>query len=177
MRRKSDSSTFLLLPAPARAYVIAVVAAGVGCLVAAALQLRLEHPGLFAILLGLAVAASAAKIQLSLGRSQSNLSLSHVVNFWALFALGPAEAVCIATVSAWAQCTLRTSEHNPLHRVVFSMASLTLTVMVAGLSLALIMGTDQPGLATLVRAAATVAPLYFFVNTALVAGAIALSTR
>ncbi len=177
MRRKSDSSTFLLLPAPARAYVVAVVAAGVGCLVAAALQLRLEHPGLFAILLGLAVAASAAKIQLPLGRSQSNLSLSHVVNFWALFALGPAEAVCIATVSAWAQCTLRTSEHNPLHRVVFSMASLTLTVMVAGLSLALIMGTDQPGLATLVRAAATVAPLYFFVNTALVAGAIALSTR
>ena len=177
MRRKSDSPTFFLLPAPARAYVVAVVVAGVGCLVAAALRLRFEHAGLFAMLLGLAVATSAAKIQLPLGRSESNLSLSHVVNFWALFALGPAEAVCIATVSAWAQCTLRTSEHNPLHRVVFSIASLTVTVMVAGLPLALMMGTDAPSLSTLVRAAATVAPLYFFVNTALVAGAIALSTR
>ena len=34
-----------------------------------------------------------------------------------------------------------------------------------------------PGLATLVRTAAVVAPLYFFVNTAMVAAAIALSTR
>ena len=42
------------------------------------------------MLLGLAVATSAAKIELPLGRSQSNLSLSHAVNFWALFALGPA---------------------------------------------------------------------------------------
>ena len=105
---KSGMSTaFPSLPATARAYVVAVVVAGAGCLVAAALQLRLEHAGLFAMLLGLAIATSAAKIELPLGRSQSNLSLSHAVNFWALFALGPAEAVCIAAVSAWAQCTLR----------------------------------------------------------------------
>ena len=44
-------------------------------------------------LLALAIGTSAAKIELPLGRSHSNLSLSHVVNFWALFALGPAEAV------------------------------------------------------------------------------------
>jgi len=88
-RRKSDNPDFVSLPAPALAYVVAVVIAGAGCLVAAALQLRLEHAGLFATLLGLAIATSAAKIQLPLGRSQSNLSLSHVVNFWALFALGP----------------------------------------------------------------------------------------
>ena len=91
----------------ARAYVGAVVVAGTGCLIAAASQLRLEQAGLFAVLLALAVAISAMKIELPLGRSQSNLSLSHAVNFWALFALGPANAVCIAAVSAWAQCTLR----------------------------------------------------------------------
>ena len=123
------------------------------------------------------MATSAAKIELPLGRSQSNLSLSHAVNFWALFALGPAEAVCIAAVSAWAQCTLRVGGRNPLHRIVFSICSLTLTVWVAGLPLALLMGSDAPGLAALVRTAAVVAPLYFFVNTTLVAGAIALSTR
>jgi diguanylate cyclase (GGDEF)-like protein/putative nucleotidyltransferase with HDIG domain len=177
-RRKSDDPTFLALPASARAYVVAVVVAGGGCLVAAALQLRLEHPGLFAVLLGLAITISAAKIELPLGRrSQSTLSLSHAVNFWALFALGPGEAACIATVSAWAQCTLGVGKRNPMHRIMFSIGSLTLTVSVAGLPLALIMGPDIPGISTLVRAAAIVAPLYFFVNTALVAGAIALSTR
>ena len=41
------------------------------------------------MLLALAIAISAMKIELPLGRSQSNLSLSHAVNFWALFALGP----------------------------------------------------------------------------------------
>jgi diguanylate cyclase (GGDEF)-like protein/putative nucleotidyltransferase with HDIG domain len=176
-RRISDNPTFLALATPARAYVVTVVAAGAGCLVRAALQLRLEHAGLFVTLLGLAVAISAAKIELPLGRSQSNLSLSHAVNFWALFALGPGEAACIATVSAWAQCTLRAGERNPLHRIMFSIASLTVTVSVAGLALAPIMGSDIPGVSTLVRAAAIVGPLYFFVNSALVAGAIALSTR
>src|SRR5258706_4353405 len=176
-RRKGDNPTFLAMPAPARAYVAAVVVAGAACLVAAALQIRLEHPGLFAVLLGLAVVISAAKIELPLGRSQSTLSLSHAVNFWALFALGPGEAVCIAIVSAWAQCTLGVGARNPIHRIMFSIGSLTLTVSVAGLPLALIMGSDIHGLSTLVRAAAIVGPLYFFVNTALVAGAIALSTR
>ncbi len=176
-RRKSDNPTFLALPAPARAYVVAVVVAGAGCLVLAAWQLHLEHAGLFVTLLGLAVAASAAKIELPLGRSQSNLSLSHAVNFWALFALGPAPTACIAAVSAWAQCTLRAGARNPPHRVVFSIASLTVTVSVAGLPLAVIMGTDASSVAALARAAALVAPLYFFVNTALVAAAIALSTR
>src|SRR5258706_3268321 len=176
-RRKGDNPTFLAMPAPARAYVAAVVVAGAACLVAAALQIRLEHPGLFAVLLGLAVVISAAKIELPLGRSQSTLSLSHAVNFWALFALGPGEAVCIAIVSAWAQCTLGVGARNPIHRIMFSIGSLTLTVSVAGLPLARIMGSDIHGLSTLVRAAAIVAPLYFFVNTALVAGAIALSTH
>jgi diguanylate cyclase (GGDEF)-like protein len=176
-RRISDNPTFLALATPARTYVVTVVAAGAGCLVAAALQLRVEHAGLFVALLGLAVAISAAKIELPLGRSQSNLSLSHAVNFWALFALGPGEAVCIATVSAWAQCTLRATERNPLHRIMFSIGSLTVTVSVAGLPLGLIMGSDIQGLSTLTIAAAIVGPLYFFVNSTLVAGAIALSTR
>src|SRR5262249_51090085 len=76
-RRRSDHPTFLTLRGVARVYVTAVIAAGAASLVAAALQVKLEHAGLFAILLGLAVATSAAKIDLPLGRSHSNLSLSH----------------------------------------------------------------------------------------------------
>jgi len=169
--------TLRTLPLAARAYVTAVVVAGAACFSVALAYLRLPHPWLFVVLLALAVATSAAKIDLPLGRSQSNLSLSHAVNFWALFALGPAPTVCIATVSAWAQCTLRVNlkGRNPLYRVVFSIASLTVTVACAALPVSLVLADGTA--ASLLRAAAVAAPLYFFVNSTLVAGAIALSTR
>jgi diguanylate cyclase (GGDEF)-like protein/putative nucleotidyltransferase with HDIG domain len=176
MNATSALPTFLLLPPKARAYVAAVVTAGACCIIVALSRFELTHAGLFAVLLALAVAVSAAKIELPLGRSQSNLSLSHAVNFWALFALGPAPSVCIAIAGAWAQCTLRAGGRNPLHRVVFSIATLTVTVTVAGLPLGLILGADG-SIAALIRTAAVIAPLYFFVNTALVGAAIALSTR
>jgi diguanylate cyclase (GGDEF)-like protein len=174
---KPEQPSFASMPTATRAYVAAVVVLGAVCVVAAAANLRFENPGLFVILLGLAIGASAAKIELPLGRSQSNLSLSHVINFWALFALGPAETVCIATVSAWAQCTLRAGGRNPMHRIVFSIGSNALTVAAAAVPVVLIMTAGAPGLATLIRTAAVVAPLYFFVNTGLVAAAIALSTH
>jgi diguanylate cyclase (GGDEF)-like protein/putative nucleotidyltransferase with HDIG domain len=176
MKTPSATSTFSSLPAKARGYVTVVVIAGDAVLVLALTHLSLDRPILFAVLMALAVMTSAAKIDLPLGRSQSNLSFSHAVNFWSLFALGPAPTVCIATASAWAQCRLRASEQNPLYRVAFSVASLAVTVAVAGVPSVMLLGGDL-GAAALLRTAAIVAPLYFVVNTALVAGAIALSTR
>jgi diguanylate cyclase (GGDEF)-like protein/putative nucleotidyltransferase with HDIG domain len=176
-RRRSDLPSFRALPAMAQAYVGAVAIAGTMCVIAAVVNVRLDHAGLFAMLMALAIGTSAVKIELPLGRSQSNLSLSHAVNFWALFALGPAQAVCIATVSAWAQCTLRATGRNPEHRIIFNIASLALTVSVAGVPVAMLAGSDALGAASLVRTAAVVAPIYFFVNSSLVAGAIAFSTR
>ena len=173
---KSDL-TFSSLPAATRAYVAAVVFLGAACVVAAAAHLRFEQPLLFVALLALAIGTSAAKIELPLGRSHSTLSLSHAVNFWALFALGPAEAVCIATVSAWAQCTLRVGARNPMHRILFSIGTLTVTTAAAAVLSSFVMQFGQPGFATLVRTAAVVSPGYFFLNTAMVATAIALSTR
>ena len=165
------------LPLRARIYVVLVIATGAACLVGAALSIRIEQPWLSAILAVLAVTTSAAKIELPLGRlSQSNLSLSHAINFWALFAIGTPEATCIAALSAWAQCTLRVSVRNPPHRTVFSIAALTITVLVAGIPLTMI-ATNINDLASLARAATVVAPLYFFVNSTLVAGAIGLSAR
>ena len=170
--------TFRTLPFGSRIYVSAVVLSGAAAIVVSAMEVRFDQAVLFAVLLALAVLTSAAKIDLPLGRSQSNLSLSHAVNFWALFALGPAETVCIAAVGGWAQCTLRAGRgRNPMHRIVFSISSLTLTSWIAGLPLAAVMGSDPSSFASLMRTAAVVAPLYFFINSALVAGAIAFSTR
>jgi diguanylate cyclase (GGDEF)-like protein/putative nucleotidyltransferase with HDIG domain len=172
-----QAPTFRALPLAARVYVAAVIVAGVVCVVGAILASRLDRLWLFTALLALAVSTSAAKIELPLGRlSQSNLSLSHAINFWALFALGPAEAAFLAAISAWAQCTLRVSVRNPPHRTIFSVASLTITVLVAGLPVRML-GTGDNDLAWLAQVAAIVAPLYFFTNSILVAAAIGLSTR
>src|SRR5687768_10652638 len=163
--RPQETATFATLPAAARAFVSLVVIAGAASLITSAMYLRLDHAALFVVLLGLAVATSAAKVELPLGRSQSNLSLSHAVNFWALFALGSAETVCIAAVGAWAQCTLRAGGgRNPMHRIVFNISSLTVTAWVAGLPLDSLLGHDATSFASLMRTAAIIAPLYFFVN-------------
>src|SRR5437867_4318197 len=173
---KPGAPTFRALPPKARAYVVAIAVAGGGCLVAAVLLLRLEHPGLFAVLMGLAFLAAVAKIELPLGRSESTLSISSAVYFWALFALGPAATACIAVVGAWAQTTMWTSDPNPPYRIVFNIAAVGVAVSLAGLPLA-VLGWDTSSVPALIRAAAVVAPVYFFANTGLVAGAVALSTR
>ena len=175
--RKASPPEFAGLPPTARAYVCAVVVAGALCLIDATARLQFDQAGLFALLAALGIATSAIKIDLPLGRSQSNLSLSHTINFWALLALGPAPAVCIATISAWAQCTFRVGARNPIHRILFNIGSLTLTAWVAGLPGALVTDWGGPGFPALSRQAAVIAPLYFFSNTILVAAAIALSTR
>jgi diguanylate cyclase (GGDEF)-like protein/putative nucleotidyltransferase with HDIG domain len=173
---KPAAPTFRALPAKARAYVVGIAVAGGACLVAAVLLLRLEQPGLFATLMGLAFLAAVAKIELPLGRSESTLSISSAVYFWALFALGPAATAWIAVVGTWAQSTVRTSDPNPPYRIVFNIAAVGVAVSLAGLPLS-VMGWDTSTVPALIRAAALVAPVYFFANTGLVAGAVALSTR
>ncbi|HEU4779627.1 MAG TPA: hypothetical protein VFS58_07060, partial [Steroidobacteraceae bacterium] len=176
-RRKSDRAAFLVLPPVARIYVASVTLLGAITLALSVRDFRGDQLPLFLFLMALTVVTSAAKIELPLGRGQSNLSLAHAVNFWALLAMGPAPTVCIAAVSAAAQCTLRTPSANPVHRVLFSIASLTVTVWLAALPLEWARGADPTSVASLLRGVAIIAPLYFFINTGLVAGAVALSTR
>jgi diguanylate cyclase (GGDEF)-like protein/putative nucleotidyltransferase with HDIG domain len=143
----------------------------------AASTAQFAQPLWFGGLLTLGVAASVAKTRLPLGLGASSLSLAHAVNFCALFTFGPAEATCIGAIGAWAQCTLRAKATNPAHRTLFSIATLTITVAFSGLPLPFTTGSTPGELAGLVRSAAIVAPLYFFINSGLVAGAIALTTR
>src|SRR5690606_14616946 len=108
-------------------YVTVVIATGVVVLVLATVTLRVVNPVHALVLLVLAIVASAAKISLPLGGRETNLSLSHAINFWALLTLSPAEAVLIAAGGATAQCLLRVREPNPVHRTAFSIATLAVT--------------------------------------------------
>jgi diguanylate cyclase (GGDEF)-like protein/putative nucleotidyltransferase with HDIG domain len=177
VRRKSDDMTFLALPAGAQGYVVAVTALGGAVLAVSLGGFGSERILLFATLMGLTALGAVVKIELPLGRGQSNLSLAHAANFWSLLALGSGPTVCIAAVSGLAQCTLRTSGSNPPHRVAFSIASLALTAWLTAYPVEWALGADRSSLLSLGRAVAIGAPLYFLVNTFLVAAAVALSTR
>src|SRR5688572_1835507 len=176
-RRKSDRTSFLALPIAAQVYVVAVSVLGAVSLAASVSAFRTNDWQLFIGLLGLTIMTSAIKIELPLGRGASNLSLAHVVNFWSLLALGAAPTVWVAAVSAAAQCTLRTHGSNPPHRVIFSIATLTLTISLVAMPLQWALGSDPTSMVSLLRTIAIVAPLYFLINTGLVAAAVALSTH
>jgi putative nucleotidyltransferase with HDIG domain len=170
------------LPLAARLYVGAVIAAG-GLLLTIYIPLPRDftQPIWFIGLLLLSAVTSAFKVNLPLTNSGSTMSVSYAVDFLSLLMLGPHQTMLVAAASAWSQCTFRMSERNPVYRTLFSMSCLTITVQVAGLVFTELGGSPGHLLAfgvlgmakPLVGAAVT----YFLVNTALIATAIALSTR
>ncbi len=168
------------LPTFARVYVGGVIALGVVMLVLFFPLQTFSNPGrfaLFGLLLFLSAITSIFKVNLPLTRSGSTMSVSYAVDFAALLLLGPNETMLVAAASAYSQCTFRIKERNPLHRTLFSMACLVITVQAAGAAYHLlggIAGPVRPGDVPkpLVGAATT----YFVVNTLAIATAIALST-
>ncbi len=172
------------LPVPARLFVIAVITAGLGLLVAF-FPVRTFFPlqansslGLFLLLLALSSVTSVFKVNLPLARSGSTMSVSYAVDFAALLLLGPNETMIVAAVSAWSQCTFRIKERNPAYRTLFSMCCLVLTVQAAGFVYWLLGGVSgRFDFWSLPRPLVGAATTYFLVNTATVATAIALSTR
>ncbi|MGE5243483.1 MAG: HD domain-containing phosphohydrolase [Betaproteobacteria bacterium] len=166
------------LPIRARLYVGAVLAAGVALLVHSA-PLHLPKPGLFVALLLLSSLASAFKVHLPLADSKSTMSVSYAVDFAALLLVGPDATMIVAATSAWSQCTFRMKTRNPLHRTLFSMASLVLTVKAAGIVYVWLGGpppTAPFSLADVPKPLVGAATTYFLCNTLLIATAIALST-
>jgi diguanylate cyclase (GGDEF)-like protein/putative nucleotidyltransferase with HDIG domain len=175
------------LPVVARVYVAAVVLAG-----AVSLAFYGPHtivsPWLFIALLVCSSVASALKVSLPLTSSGSTMSVSYAVDFAALLLLGADATMWVAAMSAWSQCTFRTQVRSPIHRTLFSMASLVLTVKATGLVYTWLGGppagasisvfdfssTSELQIAKPLVGAATA---YFICNTAFVATAISLSTR
>ncbi len=172
------------LPGVARAYVTAITALGALLLALYFPYRGIAHPWLFLLLLGLSSLTSVFKVKLPLARSGSTMSVSYAVDFASLLLLGPHATMLVAAVSAWSQCTFRITERNPLHRTLFSMACLVVTVQASGHVYYWLGGAhlDSSGnfltlLAALPRPLVGAATTYFLLNTVTIATAIALSTR
>src|SRR5690349_13873442 len=175
------------LPIAARVYVVAVVLLG-GITLAFFGPRTIVSPSLFLALLLFSSVASALKVNLPLTSSGSTMSVSYAVDFASLLLLGADATMWVAATSAWSQCTFRTQTRSPVHRTLFSMASLVLTVKVTGLVFTWL-GGPPPGASISVfdfssagelqiaKPLVGAATAYFVCNTAFIATAISLSTR
>jgi diguanylate cyclase (GGDEF)-like protein/putative nucleotidyltransferase with HDIG domain len=168
------------LPLAARFYVGCVIAASALVLAINLPNTRFDQPWLFVGLLLVSSFTSAFKVALPLAKSGSTMSVSYAVDFASLLLLGPNPTMLVGIASAWSQCTFRMQTRNPLYRTIFSMACLTLTVQATGVAYDLLGGT--PGhlnhdVMSLARPLVGAATVYFVLNTALIAVAIALSTQ
>jgi putative nucleotidyltransferase with HDIG domain len=166
------------IPTAARVYVRLVVVAGAALLLACLPLARFDQPFVFLALLFLSSASAALKVQLPLTTSGSTLSVSYAVDFASLLLLGPHETMLVAAGSAYSQCNLNSKDRNPLHRTLFSMAALVITVQGAGFASRLLgyHGPSAP-FVEIARPLVGAATVYFLLNTGLIATAIALTAR
>ena len=177
-RRAGDPLGWRALPAGAQWYVAIVIAAGAWVL-ATAFPGMPDRPGLFIALLAFSCITSAWKVNLPLPLSSgSTLSVSYAADLMALLLLGTGPAMLIAITGGWMQCTLRVKRAYPWYRTVFSMAGEAITIYATGAVYVWLSGgvplLHQTGFSRTVVGMITA---YFVVNTGLVAGAIAWSTR
>ena len=166
------------LPLAARIYVCTIIGLGAGLLVVNFPKEFQHNPWLFLALLLLSSVTSVFKVNLPLARRSSTMSVSYAVDFAALLLLGPNETMLVAAASAFSQCTFRIKERNAIHRTLFSMACLIVTVQAAGLAYTRLGGS--PGHVSTVDIAQPLvgaATVYFLFNTLTVATAIALSVK
>ena len=166
------------LPIASRIYIAAVILAGGAMLAVCLPQVRLDKPLLLVALMILSSAAAIFKVTLPLTTSGSTMSVSYAVDFASLLLLGPHATMIVAAGSAFSQCNLNSKRPNPIHRTLFSMATLVLTVEGAGLAFRLLSVPGAAGtLTAIARPLVGAATAYFLLNTGLIATAIALSSR
>jgi len=164
------------LPPIGRLYVASVIAGG-GLVFAAVLPPAFVQPGLFVVLLTMAVIGSALKITVPLQRGGLTLSVSFACIFTAVLLLDRSAAMTIAGMSAWTQCTYRPREVYPMYRTLFSVATVILSAGAASVAY-----TSLGGSPTLMPLADMLLPViaagatFFLINSLLVAGAITLAT-
>ena len=166
------------LPLPAQLYVAAVIAAGAALLVTLFPVAGIDTPAPFILLAALSLLTASFKIRLPLARSESTLSVSSAVDFAALLLLGANQTMLISAASAWSQCTFRSKTRAPFYQTLFSMACLVVAVQAAGFVYLTLGGIPgEPTVETVLRSVVAMVLVYFFVNSGLVATAVALSTR
>jgi signal transduction histidine kinase/ActR/RegA family two-component response regulator len=166
------------LPHPAQVYVAAIIAAGL-CAYVVHIPGAYPQPVLFALLLLGACLTSTWKVNLPIAlASGSTLSVSYAANLIALILLGTPHAMLVAVAGAWTQCTYKAKRRYPLYRTVFSISAEALTIAATGLAYSWLGGSTPPDdMSSFARPIVGAIGAYFLVNTILVAGAIALTTR
>ncbi|MCX6539343.1 MAG: diguanylate cyclase [Acidobacteria bacterium] len=176
--------SFRSQPPVVRAYVSIVVVAGAVVVVAGAAVVAFSFakglPGALATFVGLlavSVLTSAIKISLPLAAGGSSLSFSYVANFASVLVLGTWPTVLISAVTGWSQCTFRMHSRNPVHKTLFSIATLALSAAGAGVAYQLALPPLVHSWWTQIGAAATAASAYFLINTSLVSLAVSLTSR
>ncbi|HEY7501135.1 MAG TPA: ATP-binding protein [Vicinamibacterales bacterium] len=176
--QKSHALGWQALPIAARCYVAAVLFLG-AYMMATSWPLHYPRPLMFGILLLASCITSSWKVNLPGPLSSgSTLSVSYAADLAALMLLGPEQAVIVALAGVLTQCTFNVRQPYPLYRTAFSVAAEAITILSTGRAYTLLGGTVGL-LATpaLPRAIAGTIATYFLVNSALMAGAIGLSTR
>jgi diguanylate cyclase (GGDEF)-like protein/putative nucleotidyltransferase with HDIG domain len=150
------------------------IAAAAAMLVLCLPYATFAQPMLFLSLFILSCASATLKVSLPLTTNVSTLSVSYALDFASLLLIGPHETMLVAAASAFSQCHWNNKEKNPLHRTLFSMASLIITVQAAGLAFNLLRSPEADAITAVAKPLVGAAFTYFLVNTALVATAIAL---
>jgi len=177
VRRIPNPLAWDSLPRTAQVYVGAITVLGAAVFVVA-LPHTYPDPLLLASLLLLACVTSAWKVTLPLSLSSgSTLSVSYAADLMTLLLLGAGPAVIVAVAGAWMQCTFRVKQSYPLYRTGFSMSAEAITMVATGLTFVSLGGL--PGaidISSIAKPLVAAIATYFFVNTGLVGGAIALSS-
>jgi len=161
-------------------YTGLVIALGGALLAYSAPTLRHVDPVWFSALLVAAIAAATFKVSLQLPGGGATMTFGYAVGFAGLLTIGPHATAVVVSAGIWTQCSYRPERRTPmdLRRALFSTAAGVITVECAGLAAAWLGGV--PGRFSddaFVTPLAASALVYFFVNTMLVAGAVALQTR
>jgi diguanylate cyclase (GGDEF)-like protein/putative nucleotidyltransferase with HDIG domain len=165
-----------LAPA-ARIYVSAVIVAAAAILCTRVPTISFTQPGLFVTLFVLSCASAAMKITLPLTTNVSTMSVSYAIDFASLLLLGTDQTLLVAAASAFSQCMLNNKEKPPVHRTLFSMATLVVTVAGAGFVFHLLSAPGADPVTAVARPLVGAATAYFLLNTGLIAGAIGLASR
>jgi len=171
----SNSGVKQLTPA-ARTFVSTVIAVAAVILCIRVPGMSFTQPGLFITLFILSCASATMKITLPLTTNVSMMSVSYAIDFAALLLLGWDQALLVAAASAFSQCVLNNKERPPLHRTLFSMAALAVTVAGAGTAFNLLSAPGADAITAVARPLVGAATVYFLLNTGLIAVAIALAS-
>jgi PAS domain S-box-containing protein len=164
------------LPPRARWYIVSVIVLAAVVFFALIPRAQFEPVPSFLFLVLISSLTAAFKVHFPIAGG-SNMSVSYVVDIASLILRGPHATMIVGAASGWSQSTLNTREGNPVHRTLFNMACLVLTVQAAGQVFQRLGGTATADLGTMVVPAAGMALTYFFANTVPIAIAIALTTN